>query len=112
MDKEIYEVTRDEFKGFLDELKPECVDYRICQTGDNKIIRVFAKDSMDRLFAEQILLEGNAQYYIYEMPRNDERQVSKPIRKIVLETKEEVEKFFEVLNKIQKGEHNNDGIIP
>lgn len=111
MDKEIYEVTRDEFKGFLDELKPECVDYRICQTGEDKIIRIFAKDNINRLFAEQILQEGDAKYYIYEMPKNEERQAAKPIRKIILESKEEVQKFFEILGKIQKGEYSDDRTI-
>ena len=99
---EIYEVTRDEFKGFLDELKPDCVDYKVYQNEDIKVIRIFAKNDMTRLFAEQIIKPDEISYYVYEMPKNEERQASKPIRKVILETPEEVETFFKALNALQK----------
>jgi hypothetical protein len=38
------------------------------------------------------------------MPDNDERQHGKPIRKVILETPEEVQTFFNVLSKAIKGD--------
>jgi len=40
------------------------------------------------------------------MPDDDERQPGKPIKKIVLETKEEVQTFFDILSKISKENKN------
>lgn len=47
--------------------------------------------------------ENEAKYYVFEMPKDDERQAAKPVRKIVLETKEEVEHFFKALKELQNG---------
>ena len=42
------------------------------------------------------------------MPDNDERQRGKPVRKITLETKEEVQAFFDILSNISKENKIND----
>lgn len=39
-------------------------------------------------------------YYIFKMPEDDERIPPAPIRRIVLEDKDEVQAFFDILNKI------------
>lgn len=108
---EVYMVTRDEFKGFIDELKPECIEYKVYQNEDMKVIRIFAKDDYERCFAEQVIKPEEIIYFIYELPKDEERNAPKPIRKVVLETKEEVQRFFEILAQIQKGEQPNDGTI-
>ena len=45
--------------------------------------------------------EDEAKYYVFEMPEDNERQAAKPVRKIILETKEEVEHFFKALSDLQ-----------
>ena len=102
MDNSIYEVERDDFKGFIDQLNPKCIDYAVYELGELKSIRIFAKDDHDRLFAEQVIKNGESSYFVYEMPEKCERIEPKPVRKITLETKEEVEHFFKALNKLQQ----------
>lgn len=106
-DDEVYEVTRDEFKGFIDQIKPECFEYetrRTCNEDTYNVdfheVKIVSKDG--RLFAKVTSTTEDVHYYVYEMPRDDERQAAKAIRKITLESPEEVKVFFEALNKIQK----------
>jgi len=40
-------------------------------------------------------------YYIYELPPASDRIAAKPIHKITLETRDEVQAFFNILNKIK-----------
>ena len=106
-DNEIYEVTRDEFKGFIDQIKPECIEYSVHELDGLKSLRIFAKNDSERLFAEQVIKDEEVQYFVYEMPHDNERRAAKAIRKIVLESPEEVKAFFDILNKVQK-EHKHD----
>ena len=102
MDKEVYEVTRDEYVGFISQIKPEFLEREIYENPESKEIRIVSKDGK-RHFASMFALENEAKYYVFEMPKDDERQAAKPVRKIVLETKEEVEHFFKALKELQKG---------
>lgn len=108
-DDEVYEVTRDEFKGFMDQIKSDCFDYetyRIFSENTNNVesqeIKIVSKDDK-RLFAKVTSTTDEVHYYIYEMPTAEERCAPKAVRKIILESPEEVKAFFEALNKIQKG---------
>ena len=49
-------------------------------------------------------------YFIFNMPEDNERIAPKPVMKVTLETKEEVQTFFDILNKIQRGENNDRNI--
>lgn len=107
-DDELYEVTRDEFKGFIDQIKPGCFDYEIHKTCnedtynvETQEIRVTSTDGK-RLFAKVVSTIYEAHYYVYEMPHEDERRAGRAVRKIVLESPEDVKAFFDVLNKVQK----------
>ena len=111
-DDEVYEVTRDEFKGFMDELKPDCFDYEeYGYVEDDREIKITSKDgkrhfaSIKSYFHDEDEIINH--HYIYEMPHEDERQASKVIRKITLGSKEDVQAFFEILNKLQ-GEKKNE----
>jgi len=50
---------------------------------------------------------GLEQYYVYNMPADDERVAPKPVQIFNLETKEEVQTFFEILNKLQEHKAND-----
>ena len=45
---------------------------------------------------------NNEFYYIFEMPDDDERVEPKPVLKITLDDRNDVQAFFDILNKIQK----------
>ena len=107
-DDEIYEVTRDEFKGFIDQIKPECYEYETHYTCDENTfnpnfheVKIVSKDG-DRIFAKVTSDTEEVHYYVYEMPHDDERRAAKTVRKIILETPEEVKAFFDALNKLHK----------
>ena len=102
MDNEIYEVSRDEYVGFMDELKPDCREIETAHLEDCTIIKVFSKKTGVHLCSRIIPEEEAEHYYIFNMPDNDERQHGKPIKKVVLETQEEVQNFFDALSKIMK----------
>ena len=104
MDNEIYEVGRDEYVGFMSELKPECRDLEISYQGKDTIIKVISKKTGKHLCTRIIPEEAEECYYIFNMPDNDERQRGRPVRKITLETQEEVQTFFDALSKVMKGE--------
>jgi len=106
-DDEVYEVTRDEFKGFMGQIKPSCFTYEKYNHGDTQEIKITSMDST-RHFATVKQSDEDIHYYIYEMPLDDERQAPQRVRQITLETKEEVQAFFNALNKIQKEEYTND----
>lgn len=113
MDNSIYEVTRDEYVGFIDQIKPEV---RLCETVQEdkyNIINVYSVETGTRFAARviPIALENEGEhYYIYNMPLDSERRSPKAVRKIVLESKEEVQAFVDVLSKWQK-ENKNERTI-
>ena len=48
------------------------------------------------------------EYYIFKLPEPDEWGDAIPKRKIILETEEEVQAFFDALSKLKK-EHERNG---
>ena len=109
MNKDIYEVGRDEYVGLIGEMRVDCFDMEKEYQENDVIIKLVSKKT-GALITKRIIHEDqNEQYYIYELPQNDERQAPKKIRQYKLETKEEVQAFFDILNKIQKKE--NDGTV-
>lgn len=104
---EIYEVERDEFVGFLKQLKKDCV----CITSDNygQINQLlYTSIDKERIFAALVnnTNDDSYKYYVIDMPLPEERIAAKPIRKITLETQEEVQAFFDILNSLK--EKKND----
>lgn len=102
MDNSIYEVSRDEYVGFMSEIKPSCYDTEVSHLENCTIIKVFSKKTGIHFCTRVIPEEDNEHYFIFNMPENDERQAGKPVRKITLETKEEVQTFFDALSKVMK----------
>ena len=101
----IYEVERDDYVGFLDQLRPDARNIRQEHNEGVTWIKTFSKQYGNLLCTREIYDEGEEHYYIFEMMHDDERQTPKAKRKIRLDTREEVQAFFDILSKISKGEN-------
>ena len=106
MDKSIYEVERDEYVGFVNQLNKEMMDTEQYYERDLHIIKVRSKKTGIHLCTRIITDDGPSHYYVFNMPLEEERIEPKPVMKITLDTKEEVQAFFNALNKLQ-GERND-----
>ena len=104
MNKEIYQVNRDEYAGLIGEMKTSCFDMEKEYKEDNIRIKLVSKKTGHVITERIIDAEQNETYYIYELPENDERMAPKKIRQYRLESVEEVQTFFNILNKLLKGE--------
>lgn len=96
--KEIFEVSRDEFTGFMREMSPD--SYQVVKQDGNNLIKNI---HTNQILGEVVLQDDNEsiKYYIYELPPASDRIAAKPIHKITLETRDEVQAFFNILNKIK-----------
>ena len=103
---EIYEVSRDEYVGFLNQIKPDARFNETIEDENYFFIKVYSKNNgthfCTRIMPKTTDEEGH--YYIFNMPADNERCEPIAIQKIKLETREEVQNFFDILSKIQKGE--------
>lgn len=102
MNKEIYQVERDEYVGLVREMKTSCFDMEKEYSDDGIHIKLVSKRTGQTMTERIIDEEQNETYYIYVLPENDERMASKKIRRYCLESKEEVQTFFDILNKLQQ----------
>lgn len=104
MDKEVYQVPRNDYTGFVAQIKPEA---RIMQKDYNEthhIIRVKSKKT-NKVLCERYISQVDTEpdyYYVYEMPDDDERQPARPVERITLHTVEEAQNFFKILSKLMK----------
>lgn len=107
MDNSIYEVMRDDYVGFLNQIKKDARSVKTEIKDNYNYIKTFSVKTKTHLCTRMVpIVEGlDEKYYIFNMPLPEERCEARPIRKIVLETKEEVQAFIDALAKIQK-EHN------
>ena len=102
MDNSIYEVERDEYAGFIGQLNKEKCTVEQLQESDFTIIKIKSKKTGTHLCTRIISKDEIEHYYIFNMPENEERQAGRPVRKITLETPEEVQTFFDILSKVTK----------
>lgn len=108
MDNSIYEVERDEYAGFIGQLNKEMMDVEQYYEKDMTIMKIKSKNTGMHLCTRIVPDDDVEHYYIFHMPADDERVEPKPVLKINLETKEEVQDFFNALNKLQQEAHKND----
>lgn len=102
MDNSIYEVERDDYVGFIGQLNKQMMDVEQAYKNDCNIISIYSKATGKHLCTRIINQDGTETYYVVNMPEDNERVSPKAVRQIKLETKEEVQAFFDALNKIQK----------
>jgi hypothetical protein len=107
MSNDIYEVTRDEYAGFIGQLNKQMMDVEQSYQEDMTIVKIKSKNTGIHLCTRIIPEEGEEHYFVFNMPADDERVAPKPVLKITLDNKEDVQTFFNALNKLQQ-EKNND----
>lgn len=110
----IYEVTRGDYAGFVEQLKPECRRVEIEQINNTHVAAKIFSVNTGKCLCSRVAYSadyGNPEpekYYIFEMPEDYERKPPIPKRQIVLTTKEEVQALFNYISQKQKMEKNND----
>ena len=107
MDNSIYEVERNEYAGFIGQLNKEMMDVEQYYEEDLTIMKIKSKNTGIHLCTRIIPAEGEEHYYVFNMPADDERITPKPVMKITLDTKEDVQAFFDALNKLQSEAKGN-----
>ena len=104
MDNNIYEVERDQYVGVVQQINPKTTEVYTSHTPDATIMEIKTKHGT--LLTRRIIYEDHEQYYVFELPKGPNQLPPKTIRKINLETKEEVQAFFNALGQLQK-EHKD-----
>lgn len=113
MDNSIYEVTREDYKGFVNQINPECRDVRAEEIGDTHIATKIYSKKTGKCLCSRVAYSadyGNPdpeKYYIFEMPDDDERCAPIPVQRITLTSKEEVQAFFDAVKKLQEEQKND-----
>lgn len=108
-DNDIYEVERNEYKTFIEQLNVEKMNKEESWLEQLHIVKIISNKTGKHLcsrISDSELEEEH--YYIFNYPDDDERIAPKPVLKINLDTKEEVQAFFNVLSKLQKEANKND----
>lgn len=103
--KEYLEVSVDEYRSFTKELKPEFF-HKEEETFDGGKAYYIVSNNSDKLICGNTYDQNTetVHYYIVNMPEDNERSAPQKIRKIVLESEEEVKAFFDIINKATKKE--------
>lgn len=108
MNESIFEVSRDDYKYFIETIKSETKNIITEKLDDwHEVTKIFSKKTGKCLASRitHIPYEDEARepekYYIFELPNDDERMAPIPHMKIVLETKEEVQAFLDGIKKLQ-----------
>ena len=110
MNDSIYLVDREDYKALVDRLKVEKIRTEKIEEREYSIFKVFGIDSDDCICSRKSYNDESKpeEYYIFKFPEPDEWGPPIPKRKIVLETKEEVQAFFNALSKLQKEKENQN----
>ena len=103
MDNSKYEVERDDYVSFIGQLNKTMMDIEQHFESDLMIVKVLSKNTGKHLCTRIIPSEGDTHYFIFNYPEDNERVAPKPVVKITLDNKEEVQAFFDTLNKLQQG---------
>lgn len=107
MDNSIYEVERDDYVGFIGQLNKSMMDVEQYYEANTHILKIISKTTGIHLCTRIISDDGKEHYFVFNMPLDEERISPKTVLKITLNDKEQVQEFFNALNKIQQ-EKNND----
>lgn len=113
MDNSIYEVTREEYKTFIEQIIPGCGKVETTNAGIYNFTYIISKKTGKKLCGRRIFIGENShkaqpeKYYIYEYPDYDERRDPVPKTKVILETPKEVQAFFDAVSKMNKEKYND-----
>ena len=108
MDNSIYEVERDEYVGFIGQLNKSMMDVEHCALEEENmfVVKIRSKKTGTHL-CSRVITDGEEHYFVFNMPADEERVPPKPVRKITLKTKEEVQAFFDALNKLREAKKDD-----
>lgn len=114
MPESIYEVTRGDYKGFIEQIKPECKRVEIVEINKTHTATKTYSIKNNKCLCSRVTYSADygdpepEVYYIFEMPDDDERQTPIPKLQIALTTKEEVQALFNFLAEQAKKENNKN----
>ena len=112
MDNSIYEVTREDYKAFVEQIKHGAGRVETITAKSYQFSNIISQKTGKRLCGRKTFIGENShkhipeKYYIYEMPDDDERCAPIPKLRLHLETREEVQAFFNILSKMDKEKNN------
>ena len=107
MDNDIYEVERDEYKTFIGQLNRAKTHTEEYWEDQYHTLAIIGDISGARLCSRVADAEKEEEhYYIFNYPVGEEYMEPKPVLRVNLETREEVQQFVNALAKLQK-EHKN-----
>lgn len=106
MSNDIYAVSRDEYAGVVRQINPEYCEVEKFHDDNGTFLKIKNKNGI-HYTTRYIPDDGEEEYYVFNLPEGEVCLAPKAIRKITLETKEEVQAFFDALNKIQEKSHND-----
>ena len=105
--KEIFEVTKADFRAFAERLKPECCRTETIQPEEDFLqMYTYSKRTETLLCGREKKLDSPEKYYIFNYPETDEWGPAIPKMKITLETKEEIQALFDAIAEMK--EQQND----
>lgn len=110
-EEDLYQVNRDEYVGFIGQLNKDKTEVEQYSNEHYTTITIVSKKTGKNLCSRVSFGGGREEYYIFEMPEDDERITPKPIMKVHLDTLEQVQAFFTALGKAQKEIEENAGNI-
>lgn len=108
----IYEVTRTDYTGFVEQIKPECRKIQVVEVDKrHTATKIFSKNTGKCLCSRLTYTAEYGEpepevYYIFEMPEDYERQAPVPKMRVTLNSREQVQKFFDYF--AQKRKENKD----
>ncbi len=108
MENDIYEVDREEYKTFLGQLDTTKTHTEESWVEQLHIIKIISNKSNIHLCSRICDAESEKEhYFIFNYPDDEERITPKRVLHIRLNSREEVQDFFNAISKIQK-EHKHD----
>lgn len=115
MDDSIFAVSWVEYKSLIEEIKPNCTEVKIDTSDNNRhITEVFSKKT-GKLIARRVTSWDSEtdtrqeEYYIFNLPDNDERGAPRQYVQIELHNKDEVQTFFNIVSKLMKEKDEANG---
>lgn len=112
MGNEIYEVTYDDYRGFIDQLIPDKIIHLAVGEEEYNVDKIYSKVSK-RCICEHWIprasheKELEEKFYIFIIP-DEERKAARPIKRVQITEKEDAEKIMNILMNAMRKENLDD----
>jgi len=113
INESIYEVTRADYIGFVEQIKPECRRVEVIEIDPIHTATKIFSINTNKCLCSRLTYTADygepepEKYYIFELPESYERLPPIPKMRITLTSKEEVQKFFDFFSKQNKEKQND-----